>query len=142
VDFRRCSLLPAIGRCSGMKSFTRSFISPYWEALYLTSVFDSAHRAANPEKYPVLEETKELYSALVGVEGRMKPTMVHLQVYDGTHPADYLVRSVATLTGCRCCPRAAVGVWYYNPSQVLLPCHRNVHQACHEYATDNGVAAA
>jgi hypothetical protein len=27
-----------------------------------------------------------LYPALVGVEGRMQPTAVHLQVYDGTHP--------------------------------------------------------
>jgi len=51
--------------------------------MYLTGVFDSAHRATNPEKYPVLEETKELYPALVGVEGRMKPTAVHLHVYDG-----------------------------------------------------------
>jgi len=57
--------------------------------MYLTGVFDSAHRATNPEKYPVLEETKELYPALVGVEGRMKPTVVHLQVYDGTHPVGH-----------------------------------------------------
>jgi hypothetical protein len=45
----------------------------------------TAHRAANPAKYPVREEVKKLYPALAGVEGRMEPTAVHLQVYDGTH---------------------------------------------------------
>jgi hypothetical protein len=30
------------------------------------------------------EEAKRLYPALAGVERRMKPTAVHLQVYDGT----------------------------------------------------------
>ena len=54
---------------------------------YLTSVVDSAHRAADPAKYPVSEEAKRLYPALVGVERRMKPTVVHLQVYDGMSPA-------------------------------------------------------
>jgi hypothetical protein len=49
----------------------------------LTSAFDSAHRAADPSKYPVSEETKRLYPAVAGVEGRMRPTKVHLQVYDG-----------------------------------------------------------
>jgi acetyl esterase/lipase len=56
-------------------------------AFYLTSVIDSAHRAANPAKYPVSEEAKRLYPALAGVERRLKPTAVHLQVYDGTFPA-------------------------------------------------------
>jgi hypothetical protein len=55
--------------------------------IYLTSVVDSAHRAANPAKYPVSEETKRLYPALAGVERRMKPTTVHLQVYDGMSPS-------------------------------------------------------
>lgn len=58
-----------------------------WGAFYLTSVVDSAHRAANPAKYPVSEEAKRLYPALAGVERRMKPTAVHLHVYDGTFPA-------------------------------------------------------
>jgi hypothetical protein len=43
-----------------------------------------AHRAANPEKYPLSDAVKKLYSAYEGIESRMKPTMVHLQVYDGT----------------------------------------------------------
>lgn len=52
--------------------------------LGLTSASNtSAHRAADPSKYPVSEETKRLYPALAGVEGRIRPTTVHLQVYDG-----------------------------------------------------------
>jgi len=54
--------------------------------LGLTSASDSAHRAADPSKYPVSEETKRLYPALAGVERRMRPTTVHLQVYDGACP--------------------------------------------------------
>ena len=44
-----------------------------------------AHRAANPEKYPVSDAVKKLYPAYEGIESRMKPTTVHLQIYDGTH---------------------------------------------------------
>jgi len=43
-----------------------------------------AHRAANPEKYPVSDAVKKLYPAYEGIEDRMKPTTVHLQIYDGT----------------------------------------------------------
>ncbi|KAH9165053.1 Alpha/Beta hydrolase protein [Lactarius sanguifluus] len=67
----------------------------------------TAHRAANPEKYPVSEEVKKLYPAYEGIENRMKPTMVHLQVYDdaahvlplmfiATTPAVYCYRAIAT----------------------------------------------
>ncbi|PIL33424.1 hypothetical protein GSI_04046 [Ganoderma sinense ZZ0214-1] len=41
-----------------------------------------AHKAANPEKYPVKPETKMLYPSLEGIEERYGPTEVHLQVYD------------------------------------------------------------
>ncbi|KAF8258131.1 Alpha/Beta hydrolase protein [Lactarius quietus] len=55
----------------------------------------TAHRAANPEKYPVSDAS------------RMKPTTVHLQIYDdaahvipmmfmATNPAKYCYRSIAT----------------------------------------------
>ena len=47
--------------------------------------FVRAHRAANPEKYPVSDAVKKLYPAYEGIESRMKPTSVHLQIYDGTH---------------------------------------------------------
>ncbi|KAI9460341.1 hypothetical protein F5148DRAFT_1150733 [Russula earlei] len=67
----------------------------------------TAHRAANPANFPVSEEAKQLYPALVGVEGRLKPTMVHLQVYDdaahvlplafgATTPAKYCYRAITT----------------------------------------------
>ncbi|KAH9066003.1 Alpha/Beta hydrolase protein [Lactarius deliciosus] len=67
----------------------------------------TAHRAANPEKYPVSEEVKKLYPAYKGIENRMKPTMVHLQVYDdaahvlplmfiASTPAIYCYRAIAT----------------------------------------------
>ncbi|KAI9441920.1 alpha beta-hydrolase [Lactarius indigo] len=67
----------------------------------------TAHRAANPEKYPVSEEVKKLYPVYEGIESRMKPTTVHLQVYDdaahvlpmmfiASTPAVYCYRAIAT----------------------------------------------
>ncbi|KAI0301668.1 hypothetical protein B0F90DRAFT_287335 [Multifurca ochricompacta] len=67
----------------------------------------TAHRAANPEKYAISEEVKKLYPAYEGIENRMKPTTVHLQVYDdtahviplmfiATTPAKYCYRAIAT----------------------------------------------
>src|ERR1700733_10286819 len=46
-------------------------------------VFPSAHKAANPERYPLQDAVRTLYPPLVNIEGRYKPTKVHLQVYDG-----------------------------------------------------------
>ena len=43
-----------------------------------------AHKAAHPEKYPVVEAAIKMYPKLEGIEKRHKPTQVHLQVYDGT----------------------------------------------------------
>ncbi|KAH9023202.1 hypothetical protein EDB84DRAFT_1509362 [Lactarius hengduanensis] len=34
----------------------------------------TAHRAANPEKYPVSDAVKTLYPSYEGIESRMKPT--------------------------------------------------------------------
>ncbi|KAI0301666.1 hypothetical protein B0F90DRAFT_287161 [Multifurca ochricompacta] len=67
----------------------------------------TAHRAAHPEKYAISEEVKKLYPAYEGIENRMKPTTVHLQVYDdtahviplmfgATTPAKYCYRAIAT----------------------------------------------
>lgn len=42
-----------------------------------------AHKAADPSKYPIKQQTKEMYPALNGIEDRFAPTPVHLQVYDG-----------------------------------------------------------
>ncbi|KAN0137886.1 Alpha/Beta hydrolase fold, partial [Lactarius tabidus] len=67
----------------------------------------TAHRAANPEKYPVSDAVKKLYPAYEGIDSRTKPTMVHLQVYDdaahvipmmfiATNPAKYCYRAITT----------------------------------------------
>ena len=42
-----------------------------------------AHKAADPSKYPITKEAREMYPALKGIEERFGPTPVHLQVYDG-----------------------------------------------------------
>lgn len=66
----------------------------------------AAHKAANPEQYPLKEETRKLYPAMEGIESRCGPTDVHLQVYDETchvlplysftTPAKYCYRAIAT----------------------------------------------
>jgi acetyl esterase/lipase len=43
----------------------------------------AAHRAAHPERFPARDEVKEMYPVLKNVEKHMRPTPVHLQVYDG-----------------------------------------------------------
>jgi hypothetical protein len=68
-----------------MKSFIRqSYYALRKAGQFEANKVDSAHRAANPTKYPVSEEVKRLYPAYEGIEGRMKSSTVHLQVYDGT----------------------------------------------------------
>ncbi|KAI0260170.1 hypothetical protein BC834DRAFT_561739 [Gloeopeniophorella convolvens] len=67
----------------------------------------AAHRAAHPEQYPIMEDVKKLYPAFEGIETKMTPTTVHLQVYDdaahvlplmfsATTPAKYCYRAIAT----------------------------------------------
>ncbi|KAF8891847.1 hypothetical protein BD779DRAFT_1610537 [Infundibulicybe gibba] len=69
----------------------------------------AAHKAAEPEKYPIRDSVRAMYPALIGIEDRCKPTKVHLQVYDDTAhvlpvlfsfttPAKYCFRSIATFT--------------------------------------------
>lgn len=66
-----------------------------------------AHKAANPERYPIQDEARTLYPSLVNIEGRYRPTKVHLQVYDDTAhvlpvlfsfttPAKFCFRAIAT----------------------------------------------
>jgi hypothetical protein len=45
----------------------------------------SAHKAANPDKYPLREDVKALLPSLRGIEEKHGPTNVHLQVYDGEY---------------------------------------------------------
>ena len=42
----------------------------------------SAHKAANPHAYPVKEKVKDMYPVLKYLKD-IRPTQVHLQVYDG-----------------------------------------------------------
>lgn len=46
-------------------------------------LLNSAHKAADPSKYPIKPEARDMYPALKGIEERFGPTQVHLQVYDG-----------------------------------------------------------
>ncbi|KAJ7125142.1 Alpha/Beta hydrolase protein [Mycena epipterygia] len=70
----------------------------------------TAHRAANPEKYPIKDEIRALYAPLDGIEKKFGPTKVHLQVYDDTAhvlpvlfsfttPGKFCYRAIATF--CR-----------------------------------------
>ncbi|KAF5326623.1 hypothetical protein D9611_000275 [Ephemerocybe angulata] len=71
-------------------------------------VIYTAHKAANPEKYPIPERSKQLYPALRNLKPEdMKPSSVHLQVWDDaphvlpilfsfTTPAKFCFRAMAT----------------------------------------------
>lgn len=48
------------------------------------------HHAVNLEEYPILDVVRKLYPAYEGIKSKMKPTMVHLQVYEGMPPAPAL----------------------------------------------------
>lgn len=66
----------------------------------------SAHKAAEPSQFPVIDAARDLYPPLVGIESRHRPTPVHLQVYDDaphvlpvyfgfTTPAKFCYRAMA-----------------------------------------------
>ncbi|KAF5357302.1 hypothetical protein D9758_005908 [Tetrapyrgos nigripes] len=67
----------------------------------------TAHKAANPEKFPIKNEVRAMYPALNEIESRYGPTPVHLQVYDDTAhvlpvlfsfttPAKFCFRAIAS----------------------------------------------
>ncbi|KIK95764.1 hypothetical protein PAXRUDRAFT_826684 [Paxillus rubicundulus Ve08.2h10] len=69
----------------------------------------SAHKAADPSRFPLTDEARALYPPLVGIEARHAKTPVHLQVYDDTAhilpvlfpfttPGKYCYRAIATFT--------------------------------------------
>ncbi|KAF9446511.1 alpha/beta-hydrolase [Macrolepiota fuliginosa MF-IS2] len=98
---------PALGYLGGLPPLF--FIASEKEVLRDEIIY-TAHRAANPSKYPVKDQTKGLYPLLQGIEERHpQPTSVHLQVYDGTchvlpvlflfsTPAKYCFRAMASFT--------------------------------------------
>jgi hypothetical protein len=56
----------------------------------MADFFYRAHRAADPDRFPVRDETKNIYPSFTHVGTHVRPTPVHLQVYDGIvirHPA-------------------------------------------------------
>ena len=42
-----------------------------------------AHKAANPDAYPIRDDVRELLPSMVGIEKEYGATDVHLQVFDG-----------------------------------------------------------
>jgi hypothetical protein len=67
----------------------------------------TAHKAADPSKYPIKDEVRVMYPSLKDIEKRFGPTPVHLQVYDDvahvlpvlfsfTTPAKFCYRAMAT----------------------------------------------
>ncbi|KAJ7668682.1 hypothetical protein DFH06DRAFT_1084836 [Mycena polygramma] len=80
----------------------------------------TAHKAANPDKYPIKDDIREMYPPLDGIEQKFGPTKVHLQVYDDTAhvlpvlfsfttPAKFCHRAIASfcreVTGMKQPPR-------------------------------------
>ncbi|KAJ7188711.1 hypothetical protein C8R46DRAFT_1205850 [Mycena filopes] len=70
----------------------------------------TAHRAANPQKFPLKDDVRAMYPPLDGIEEKYGPTKVHLQVYDDTAhvlpvlfsfttPGKFCYRAIATF--CR-----------------------------------------
>ncbi|KAJ7782646.1 hypothetical protein B0H16DRAFT_1493861 [Mycena metata] len=70
----------------------------------------TAHKAANPEKFPLKDDIRAMYPPLDGIEKKYGPTKVHLQVYDDTAhvlpvlfsfttPGKFCYRAIATF--CR-----------------------------------------
>ncbi|KAJ7019317.1 hypothetical protein C8F04DRAFT_1236790 [Mycena alexandri] len=70
----------------------------------------TAHKAANPEKFPLKDDIRAMYPPLDGIEKKYRPTKVHLQVYDDTAhvlpvlfsfttPGKFCYRAIATF--CR-----------------------------------------
>ncbi|KAI9441921.1 hypothetical protein H4582DRAFT_2055716 [Lactarius indigo] len=95
---------PALGYLGGLPPLF--FIAGNGEVLRDEIVY-TAHRAANPEKFPVSEDVKRFYPAIEGKEDKMRATAVHLQIYDdAAHilpnlfpfatPAKFCVRAIVT----------------------------------------------
>ncbi|CAE6426311.1 unnamed protein product, partial [Rhizoctonia solani] len=94
---------PALGYLGGLPPL---FVLASDKEVLRDEIIYIAHKAANPEKYPVKPETKELLPSLKDIESKgYEPTKVHLQVYDETchvlplfsftTPAKYCYRAIA-----------------------------------------------
>ncbi|KZT21084.1 alpha/beta-hydrolase [Neolentinus lepideus HHB14362 ss-1] len=94
---------PVLGYLGGLPPL---FIIASDKEVLRDEIIYAAHKAANPERYPIKEETRHLYPVLDGIENCYGPTKVHLQVYDDaahtlptlfafTTPAKYCYRAIA-----------------------------------------------
>ncbi|TFK50945.1 alpha/beta-hydrolase [Heliocybe sulcata] len=71
---------PALGYLGGLPPL---FIIASDKEVLRDEIIYTAHKAADPDRFPIKEETRRLYPALEGIESCYGPTKVHLQVYDG-----------------------------------------------------------
>ncbi|CAE6346975.1 unnamed protein product [Rhizoctonia solani] len=94
---------PALGYLGGLPPL---FVLASDKEVLRDEIIYIAHKAANPEKYPIKPETKELLHSLKDIESKgYESTKVHLQVYDETchvlplfsftTPAKYCYRAIA-----------------------------------------------
>ncbi|KAG8932784.1 hypothetical protein FRC02_000553 [Tulasnella sp. 418] len=94
---------PALGYLGGLPPCF--FIASDKEVIR-DEIIHCAHKAAHPERYPIKDHVRELYPKIKDYEKNLKPTDVHLQVYDETchvlplfsftTPAKYCYRAIAT----------------------------------------------
>ncbi|KAF8260352.1 hypothetical protein EI94DRAFT_913479 [Lactarius quietus] len=95
---------PALGYLGGLPPLF--FIAGNGEVLRDEIVY-TAHRAAHPEKFPVSEEVKSFYPGFQSLKDKIRPTPVHLQIYDDaahilpnlfpfTTPAKYCARAITS----------------------------------------------
>ncbi|TFK23134.1 alpha/beta-hydrolase [Coprinopsis marcescibilis] len=89
--------------CSYLGNLPPLFIIASDKEVLRDEIIYSAHKAANPAEYPVKQRSKDLYPALNAFT-EMKPTSVHLQVYDDT--AHVLPILFAFTTPAKFCFRA------------------------------------
>jgi len=88
-----------------------------------------AHKAADPESYPIRDEVRKQLPSLVGIEEKYGPTNVHFQIYDGTchdlplfsmtTPARGLFRAIASFARF-CTPQAPGSLHINTPSNSKL----------------------
>lgn len=81
-----------------------------------------AHKAANPDAYPIRDDVRAQLPSLNGIESKHGPTNVHFQIYDGTchdlvlfsmtSPARGIFRSIASFA--RFCTPSAPGSLHIN----------------------------
>lgn len=100
----------------------------------ITEIVRRAHRAAHPDRFPVRDETREMYPILGHIGSDMQPTSVHLQVYDGIMIMSSVnLRLTPRRTPLRCSSRPPNPLPVFDAWKILLPSDRAVFQACYRH---------